>query len=240
MTFLEMDEKYAPPPAGKKRKRGTAALSVETLPDVIAIEIHDKPIGSLDLLIDLQENPFSALQNLYTLTMTDCTFFQNTFPAALFAVRRLEHLCVAHCVIQTIPDQFNMFPLLKSLQLTFLSLTVLPESIALCTNLETLDISNNAVSVIPDGICALPKLRVLIANANAIENIPQKLCTAPCLSHLYLSSNCLSDLPEILYLAPKLKVLYANGNPLKSKMNPEKCLKLTDTCKKLIKDMKVY
>ncbi|XP_070511953.1 leucine-rich repeat-containing protein 40 isoform X2 [Cardiocondyla obscurior] len=87
---------------------------------------------------------------------------------------------------------------LKTLNLSFNSLTVISEKIQFLTELSTLELHNNLLEALPPEIGSLQKLKKINLSDNKLQNLPRQFFMLDELCELYIKNNHISTLgPEI-------------------------------------------
>lgn len=127
----------------------------------------------------------------------------NTISFSHFNLPQLQVLNIAHCHLETIPDQIGEFTALTHLDLSSNPLKKLPASIGQLTQMVFLDVSNTDLMQLPDEICSLENLEVLKLFSTKLEQLPNHFGQLTNLGELHLGGH-----PFLRYHVEQGNLLY--------------------------------
>lgn len=152
-----------------------------------------------------------------------------TFEEALLNPKKVKSIDVARQELRSVPDIFNQFQNLVSINLLGNRIDTFPIELIKTRNLKEVSLSSNKLKVIGEEIGELSELRILILNFNQIKEIPKEIGNLKNLLYLDLGDNQISQIPvEIKYLK-KLQEFHIDDNLL-SENEKEKLKSLLPNC----------
>jgi len=139
----------------------------------------------------------------------------DALPSALFHLRGLRRLEVAHHPMTTLPScGWRNLTGLERISFCSCSLSELPDEFAEIESLEVLAVMQNHIRRLPSGTGKLPNLRRLMITGNRIESL-QSSFGPPKLRSLVAEGNEIQTVPaDILQRCPDLSELRLAGNPM--------------------------
>jgi len=175
-------------------------------------------LESLDLSYNnLTELPeaFAKLENLRELNLNNNDF--ETFPEPLTKLSNLERLQIMRTKnLKKLSINIGNLKNLRTLILSYNSITELPESIGNLKKLEKLYLGNNNLETLPESIGKMNNLKKLyLNNNNKIKKLPDSIGGLKNLRMLDLSDNNLETLPESIGNLIKLRELHLCYNNLR-------------------------
>lgn len=117
---------------------------------------------------------------------------------------------------------------LRNLDLSDNSLTLLPPEIGSFSLLKSITFNNNKLTFIPDDIGNLIKLEVLSFSGNRLTDLPTTITNLANLKYVYLGSNKLKSFPVLLCGLRHLEVIDLSNNVIESIPSDVSSIRVTE------------
>ena len=189
------------------RKSSFIPSSIESLQNLIELDLHDIP------LITLPES-ITKLQSLTNISIKQC--FLVSFPESICFVQHLKYLYIEDCNISTLPESIGYLTELHVLTVEDNNLSSLPESFSKLTQLQHINMDGNNLSSLPESFSNLTQLQRLNISNNNLLSLPESISTLTQLQHIVIDHNNLLSLPDWINNFDRLNLLYISNNNITS------------------------
>lgn len=137
-----------------------------------------------------------------------------SFEEALTVPKEVKSIDVARQQLKEIPDIFDQFRNLVSINLLGNRLDSFPVSVIKARRLKELSLSSNGLSIVGEELGELKELRILIMNFNNIQDVPKEIGNLTELLYLDLGDNEISTFPSEIGNLINLEELHVDDNKL--------------------------